>query len=541
IDPQLVNGGRTVPVLLNMEASPPVLKLHGTLLQHVSDQEILTALARPLATLLHLSSVTVGLVVKERDEKQLTALANQAARQLTTPVAHLTEIEAIVEQRVKLFEERLYQLVYHLADRPLAELNGTEDFIGELIERSSKWPEWLDVEPYDYILEAIRNTVEVLGDVKGLPAIAVLVELIWESIGLSTQSFLRIAARTLRGGQGEIRRDYILHNLARVTSESGEPVCEALTSWPAFGELADAWVELWKCEQQLVGNRNANLDVPRVSVYAPPGDVMGLSEPESLPWQFPLLCWTIRERDALRDLLVGLTQALDKTQDSVAPPSVYLDLLDAYDSPLKMSDDHFNIGLQSLGVDVELPADYDALLLRALRSSYTTTLVQYGSLDEASRQRAFHLLLGAYTGYMPQAKAVWDRRFYKIKEMDRAEAFAALITKIQHVLRLPILFNVFEDPDVDMSMLMPMPAFDMVVALPEGLDQIPIHIPLGALKPSLGNAPIRIRVIRVPGDPKAACTWLCDHHLTLTELRTQSPDQMLRAVNNDILRMLVFH
>lgn len=541
IDPNLMDAGRSVPYLLVDQEPTPLLKFNGTMLEQISDQEILMALSRPIATLLDLSTVTVGLVVKERDEKQLTALANHAARQLTRPVARLTEVEAIVEQRVQLFEGRLYELIYRLSDRSMTELKSTEDFIGQLIERSSKWPDWMEVEPYDYTLEAIRNCVEALEGVDGLPMAQVIVELVWESIGLSTQSFLRIAARTLRTGSGAFRRDFVLRSLALVTAESGQAIPEQITAWPSFADLATAWVELWKCEQELAGSRNANLDVPEVSVYSPPGDIMGLSEPESLPWQFPLLCWTVRERDALRDLLIGLTQALGKSQTSAPPPQVYLDLLDAYGSPLEMSNGRFNVGLQSLGVDVDPPEDYEAILLRALTSAYTTTRVQYGSLDESSRQRAFHLLLGAYTGYMPQAKAVWDRRFSKIREMEKAEAFATLITKIHHVLRLPILFDIFEEPDIDMAMLMPMPAFNLIVPMPEGIDQVPVHIPLGALKPSLGNAPIRIRVIRVPRDPNGTCTWLCDHELTLAELRTQSPDMMLRAVNNDILRMLVYH
>jgi hypothetical protein len=541
VEPALMDGGRAVPYVLE-EASPAShLRFNGAMLQHIDDQEIMMALSRPIATMLDLSSVTVGLVVKERDERQLTALANQTARQVSQQVAKLTEIEAIVEARVNLFEERLYQLVYRLAERSMTQLSTTEQFIGQLIKRSSRWPDWMEVEPYDYITDAIRHCASALDGTEGLPGAATLVELVWESIGLSTESFLRIAARTLRSSGGAHRRSFTLRTVARVVHEEGEELSEELTTWSTFSELSAAWKELWKKEQELAGSRNANLDVPAVSVYDPPGEVMGLSEPESLPWQFPLLCWTVRERDALKDLIVGLAQALGKTQSSTAAPQIYLNILEAYDSPLKIHEGPFNVGLKPLAVDVAPPPNYDETLLRALTSAYMTTRVQYGTLDEGSRQRAFHLLLGGYTGYMPQAKPVWDRRFNKIKELERGEAFATLVTKLHHVLRLPILFDIFEEPDTDTAMLMPMPAFNLIAAFPEGVDQVPLYIPLGALKPALGTAPIRIRVIRVPSDPSQACTWLCDHALTLQELRTQSPDMMLRAVNNDILRMLVYY
>ncbi len=553
----LCERGRAVPLQLLWDPSRkansvPELRLNEQLLGLVDEQEVFSVLSKPVASLLGLSPVVVGLVFREQDARQLKMLALSVAQGLEVPTVRLTAIRSWVSGRVDLFLARLRAVIELVAVQPPEEVSAADVLVSQLMASAEQWPQWFDVEELPYIQTLVSWADTALAGSEDMPTAQLLVEICWEGTALSVQSFLRHAARVLRGYSGSIDRKSLLHILSHAaTSTHNSSSSVHLSDWPGLSELEQAWKDLWIREQMLAGGRNADNQAPELSVFDAPGLAMRLSEPETLPWDLPLLCWTTRESEALRDLLLGMTRSLsclawmnESTSDCVF----------SVQTPVKgelIMDGSFRVQMQPVRSswgqclrqsDVEL-----AEQRRAFGSCFSKVRQQFMELEESSKQRVINVLHSAYGGYLPQARAVWQRRFSGIRELAPDVAFEQLALEFNTILRLPIILDPFDTPLE--NELLAMPALSLVVAFSEKPDasnsldkyeQAVVRVPMSAWKNLLGNVPIRLRVVSVPKDSTSDCTWLCDRELTLRELNSQSLENLLRAVQNDMLYLNVF-
>lgn len=554
---RLCERGRDVPLQFvwdptGQPGAVPELRLNEQLLGRVDEQEIFSVLSRPVASLLGLSSVVVGLVFREQDARQLKMLALSVAQGLEVPAVRLTAIRSWVSGRVELFLARLRAVIDLVAVRPPEDVGSADVLIAQLMASAEQWPQWFDVEDLPYIQALVGWADRALVGAEDMPPAQLLVEICWEGTALSVQSFLRHAARVLRGYSGSIDRKSMLHILAHaVTSTHKSSSSVQLSDWPGLSELEQAWKELWVREQMLAGGRNADSQAPELSVFDAPGLAMRLSEPETLPWELPLLCWTTREYEALRDLLLGMTRSLnclawmnESTSEFVfsAQTPVSSGLLMNGDFRVQMQPVRSNWSKDLRQNDGELGEQK-----RAFGASFSAMRQQFAELDEGSKQRVNNVLFSAYSGYLPQARAVWQRRFSGIRELEPGVAFERLALEFNKILRLPIILDPFDTPLE--NELLAMPALSLVVAFSEkanahnSLDryeQAVVRVPMSAWKSLLGNVPIRLRVVGVPLDSSGDCTWLCDRELTLRDLNSQPLENLLRAVHNDMLYLSVF-
>ncbi len=535
VDDSLNDGGRPVPVWTDLNANPPVIRLHKKLIETVDDAEILMAFQRPVAEILGISPVGVGLVLQCRDDRQLKSLANKAARQLDADRAQLTQVPAVVEQRMRLFEERLTEFAERFGDSVFLLLSGKDDFTSKLSRAKRGWPDWATVERASFMKGAIEEIEVAVEDFDDSPDPAMLVELCWESLDLSPQSFLRHAAQQLRTQGSHVDVERALRTLANIVDEGSGALSPTLERWEAFGELSSAWDELFREEQRVLAFTPGRRGTPSVSVLGSPVHTMGMCEPDSLPWSSPLLSWSMRERNALRDLLVGLRRTLEEKRPSTQIEDFIVGV-DSDEPALQVDVPDSELQVQVVAGEHSLPDNYSELLKRAMNATHQSMLAQFDNLDRASRQRVLQVLRSSYGGFFGEAKEVWARRFQAWKKWDEREAFATLCTEIRHVLGSAIIFDPFQDPrDSELRMV---PTFDVVVPRPEDVDRVMLYIPLAALRNTFQDTPVRVRVVEVFDD--GPCVWCGDIEVTLQTVEEQPTETVLKSIENDSVRLLVY-
>ncbi len=536
VNDTVTNGGRQVPIKVDMSADPPTIELHRKLIDSVGDDEILVAFQKPVSQILQISPVGVGLVLQCRDDRQLKSLANKAARELDTQRALLTQVPAVVEQRMSLFEERLSEFAEQFGDTVFLLLSGMDKFAGKLTRAKRGWPDWSTVEKSSFMKGAVEEIGVALEDVEGAPEPSILVELCWESLDLSPQSFLRHTAQKLRAEHPGMDIEPALRKLARIVDEDSGKLSQYLDEWAAYGELADAWTGLLREEQSVLSWTPRQRSVPDVSVFGTPQNTMRLCEPDSLPWTSPLLSWSMRERSALRDLLVGLRRTLEEKHTGNDVPVVELPV-DCDELPLETNVGEVELKLQIATGDKPVPSDYPKMLERALNACHQSMLGQFERLPSSKKTRALQTLRSAYDGYFGEAKEVWARRFQAWKKWDEREAFSILCTELRHVLGPAIIFDPFQGPRE--SQLRMVPTFTSVVPRPEDIDRVTTHIPLAALRNTFQDTPVRLRVVEV-FDEDTKCIWGGDLEATLETVEEHPTEAVLKAIENDSVRLLVY-
>ncbi|QDG50790.1 hypothetical protein FIV42_08620 [Persicimonas caeni] len=536
VDDTLSDGGRPVPVMTDLSQSPPSIRLHKKLIDNVDDSELLLAFQQPVSEILGISQVGVGLVLQSRDDRKLKSLTNKAARQLGGDRVHLTQIPAIVEQRMSLFEERLSDFAEQFGDSVFLLLSGMDDFTEKLKRAKRGWPDWSVVERSSFMKGAVEEIGVAVEGLEDAPDPAALVELCWESLALSPQSFLRHAAQKLRAEQSRVDVEQALLKLARIVDEESGELTGQLQEWSAYGELANAWSELFREEQRALAFAPGRRSTPPVSVFGLPLQTMRLCEPDSLPWDAPLLSWSMREHNALRDLLVGMRRSLAETL-----PNSHGEICDittkSDEKPLQVAVADSALQVQVVAGEHSLPDNYDELLARALQANHQAMLRQFERLEASQRKRLLQTLRSAYGGYFGEAKAVWDRRFQAWQKWDEREAFTILCTEVRHVLGAQVIFDPFQDPRE--SQLRMVPTFTVIVPRPEDTDRTMLHVPLAALRNTFQDTPVRVRVVEVFDDTDQ-CIWGGDLDVTLQTVEEHKTETVLKSIENDSVRLLVY-
>lgn len=538
LEASLERQGRRIVCEIDDSREPPVIHFNGELLGRVDDEEILGVFQKPVVNFLDVSPVNAALVLQIRDKDKLKSLYKRAAGALEVEPVDITDVPAVLEERLRLLSERVDEMTEALAQRATEASEDVAAGLDSLREQSEVvWPGWEEVQTNPYIDRLIDDVRDSIRGVSGMPKAKTLVELCWESLDLSTQSFLRHAARQLRSERDQdIDIERVLRVLAGVVTDRDVEVSEDVTAWPNFEQLADTWAQLFRNEQRLLAWTSEGRRTPPLSVFEPPIDSLHLNEPESLPWEFPLLSWSMREKKALRDLLEGQRRTLEGEMKNRFWLNIDLEV-DPPGSRLAMAEKPVDFAFQAATFRVDSAEAYRKRTRRAVRGYFKTMLAQFDALNEEHQYRLLQRLRASYDGYFSHSKPVWDRRFQAWKHLNPRRAFTLLTTELQHLIGATALFDPFEAPDA--LRVRSIPTFNFVLAWPRQRTKARTRVPLVALKCAFKDAPARVRVIEVPEEPNRSCRWLGDQELTLRTLVQQPTEKLMKAIESDAVGLMI--
>jgi len=534
LEDTLFDGGRRVAYTLDLETEPPTLALNAELLERVDDDEILFALAAPIALILELSQLNVAITLQTRDERQFRNLMNKASRRLDVTPVRATDVPSFVRIKMRTFGRRLEALTAEIGNPSAFEIEVTDELEDTLRDKPG-WPEFSTVASVKPLLEARNRFAQACSERRYANRVDTFVELLWDSLGVSPQSFFRNAARTLRAEGVDDLVD-ALGALEHAIVATNPSFSSALSEWSSYSEVYDGWQGLLQVEKSLFGVSTREADPGDVSVLAPARSAFGLNEPPSLPWSDPLVSWTVREVGGLRDLFAGSAQTMPGV-----PTQEFLTLDDLHrpaENVLDVESARASVSIQMLSLSADV-VPVDALLqARAFSASLHTLFEQFEGLPDQHQVEAVRMLRRAYDDYFPDQQQVWDRRFKNLQKLDPSEAFMKLATELTQIFHLPVLFDPIVKPGV--TELAPFPTLSFVLAMPaDTTERTPFWIPFTALSSSVGGAPLRLRVVAAPADPSVDCGWVCDRTLSLDKLEGQSLDLVARSVHGDCLHFAI--
>lgn len=534
LEDTLFDGGRRVAFTLDEDTSPPKLELNAELLERVDDDEILFALAAPIAKILGLSQLGVAITLQTREERQFRNLMTKASRRLDVAPVRATDVPAFIHIKMRIFAERLGAVTAKIGHAASFEIHVDQELL-EGLEDKPGWPEFADMASVPVLLEARNRFAGALAESKYARSVDTFVELVWDSLGVSPQSFFRNAARALRAENvGDLVE--ALSALEAAISSTDLSFSASLADWSSYSEVYDAWRGLLRVEKSLFGISTRDPDRGAVSVLEPARDAFGLDDPPSLPWADPLVSWTVREVGALRDLFAGSAQTMPgaPTQEFVT----FEELHRQEEQPLELDSNRASVSIQMLSVGSDVVPTDRLLEARAYSATLHTLLSQFDQLPQQHRVEAVRMLRRSYDEYFPAEKMVWSRRFKNLQKLEPFEAFMALSSELTRVFNLPVLFDPIVKPSV--AELAPFPTLTFVLAMtPETEERTPFWIPFAALTSTSGGAPLRLRVVAAPADPGAQCGWICDRTLALDKLEGQPLDLVAQSVHGDCLHFAI--
>ncbi len=516
--------GRRIPASVDLANDPPLFTLNEELLDRVGDDEILSALARPIALVLDISPMSVAMALQIRDERFLKSLATKSNRRADSGPIRANDLPAFVAYKISVFNARLSIVAAALGTYRKFEISAGDDTYAALRSRAS-WPDWADVLNLKCTADAVKGMQEALENTPWHEFAEMIAELLWDSLALSGQTFLRHAGRDLRGNNVP-RLVEVLTALLQAVRSHERTLNEDLSTWPIYADVNQAWRALDDEERRTFGVTTCEVDRRPTSVIGEAGVTFGMQEPSSLPWDCPLVAWTVREQGALRDLFVGIATTLP---NRTAVHSYSLSGLTREQVRLK---EGMGVawGLQ-VGSDRinSVPSDPESVA-QAYSSVLATMLDQFEALPLNHKDEAIRRIRRAYDDLFPDKIEIWTRRFAGTDGSD----FQTLLTGIQHMLNAPIIFDPFLRPNMDE--LAPFPTLTVVVARQGDSAVMPFWVPIAALESTTKGPPLRIRLVSVA---EASCAWECDRTLSLPKLEGQAVDLILTAVHNDSVQFLL--
>lgn len=543
IDASLFVQGRRVPMVVEQDAQQRwCIRLNAELLERVEDEELLFAFGKPIATMLELPSVSIGLVLQGHDEKQLRNLYHAAKSRVDAPTIASTSVLAIIEHRVRLFASRLKHLVVQLSRGHEVALK-EEALLVEHLQAQSSWPDWDTVGASAFMRETISAVEAALGQDKSTrhPPASTLLELCWESLDLSAQSFMRHVGRALRTQGMDVSRA-LLEAIARIVEPHGVEALEDVSRWPSMQELDQAWRALYMAELETLGRHyQGSAQVKTISAFARVCDAMSLREPAELPFDYPLVCWSVREVSALRDLLQGFVQAHRALKPAHDDDQELL-LVDvaAQVEPMQIDGARVSVELQVIGTTIEVLDGYEQLQRLAWEANRARLHAQFMAQPEDRQLSILKRLRGAYEGFFMQTKPVWERRLQGWELDEPLVALDRLAFGVEDVLKVPAYFDPFEAPDQDQMRMVP--HFCFVVAMNEHIERVPFKVPIISLisTAATGSPPLIVRLVKVNASNPQRCAWMCDRELTMMTMQGHPVQLTLRAVEGNMVRMLAY-
>lgn len=531
LERNLKKRGRRIVVDIDGDGDPPTVTFNAGFVEDVDSSEAIGLFEQPAVEILGVSSLRISLVLELEDEDSLNSLTNRARRGADTTPIGLAEVPAVVETRLQLLVRRLDDFVSLFSDQPALEADIRKGVQMVVSSDEARWPGWESVHGSSFI-QSLRAQIEAHDGRDSSPEPGTILELCWESLDLSPQSFLRHAARRLRADRNKkLDLVSVLRKMGKTIETPDEPISESAEDWDAFDELSESWAELFRTEQRMLAWSVVRRPTPELSVFEAPQMSLHLNEPESLPWKLPLLSWSVREQNALRDLLEGHRKTAEKKLEANQP----LDIRFSTDPTVAA----FETGEPSTRLDLvaEPPApggesrEARDRAERAIRACWARLYTQFSGLAKAKKNRLLKMIRSGYNGYFEQGEEVWDRRFQAWEDLPPEKAFTLLADELTFVLGSHAMFDPFLAPTT--SKLRQIPTFAFVAPYEEGASTARIRIPLIALKSGFDEAPSRIRAIEVPEDENAPCRWVGDREITLRDLVEQPNDKVLSNIEND--------
>ena len=542
IEDTIFKDGRRIPLSLDTTTTPPMLRLNGELLARVSDEDMFSTFTRPIAAILQVAPINVGLVLQGRDEKRLRDLYHAGRAHLPQQPIRSTSVRSVIERRVLMFAERVRKIIFELSGGVRVQFPSPASFIGWLESLNGNWPEWLDVQLEDFMGQAVDLSNDALSDIPDIPPAPMLLELCWESLDLSPPSFLRHMARELRSREMFMHEQF-LKIIAEVMAPGQVETIAHIDQWPSLHELRAAWEKLYLLERATLGHHDHSPQaIPALSVLQSPADSLGLREPEDLPWNYPLASWSVRESNALRDLLQGFIQTHHNRMRDESEAELLL--LDAPSPAQEFALDASSPGgvyfVEVVSSTLEVAAGYEELQARAMNAVRRRLQEQLAMHDAAGQLNILHRIRGSYDGFFMGTKGVWERRLQGWQHDTRADALARMSTAVGALLQSPVVFDPFESPETKAIRMMP--TFCFVVAVSPHLERVPLSIPINTISmtAATGTPPLRVRIVEVPDQPDQPCRWLCDKELTMDTMQGQPIQLTLGAIEDDSVRWIVY-
>src|SRR5699024_9908119 len=112
-----------------LERNPPVIRLNATLFEGIDDAELLRACHGSIGEILGVSPAAVGLVLQCQDERQLKMLVQQAARRAGGERVWRSQIPALAEQHMALFQKRLDAIAEYFGHQGARSWQDYKDFL----------------------------------------------------------------------------------------------------------------------------------------------------------------------------------------------------------------------------------------------------------------------------------------------------------------------------------------------------------------------------------------------------------------------------
>lgn len=529
----IFEGGRRLPISIELESGSPRIALNEELLSRVDDNEIIFALSAPIAEILELSPVSVALALAERDERHIRDLTLKASRRVESGAVRANAVDAVFDRKIKLLSDRLSSLALTLGIPDSFDFTN-DDELAEKVARSAGWPDWIDVASSPSLQRAVNTMSKSLGGTPWAESAADVVEIVWEGVGVSSHSFLRNAGRMVRA-HGLAEPQTLLAACARSVSMAEPGFDPKLDSWASFSEISDAWADLVAQERNLFGLGAREGQTPTLTVTEPAGLAFGMNDPEELPWDFPLLCWTVREQKALRDLLVGYSRTLPGADARARARGE----VTADEHPVL--DIHTGRGSASIQVMV-LGAEGTIIehdeQEKAVGAVMGHLVEQFSTLASDEQAEVVRAVRAAYDELFPKAAEIWARRFRDSARLPPVHAFRHLISEAGAVMGVPMLVDPFED--IESLELREAPTLVSIVGTRPTGGKTAFWLPLAALGATRYGTPIRVRVVEVDREANI-CRWVSDRNLHVGKLQGQSVDVMMRSIHGDALQMVVLN
>ncbi len=530
LEPNLTHEGRRVVVEIDEGADPPTVTFNAQFVDSVDSSEAMGLFEKPASDILGISSLLVGIILELEDDDSLNSLANRARRGATSTPVGLAEVPAVVESRLRLLLRRLDRFVSLFVDELELEADLRTGVEAVVSADETVWPGWESIKSSEFV-ESLLSDLEAHDELEALPEPETIVELCWESLDLSPQSFLRHAARRLRADRNpELSLEAVLRRLAETVEPPDEAIRDEADAWEAFGELGEAWAGLFRAEQRMLDWSVVRRPTPALSVFEPPRKSLSMNEPSSLPWEMPLLSWSVREQNALRDLLEGHRKTIANQVDAFSSGERNF-APEPEEAPFETDKAREDFEVVVEASPPELTPKDRRRLDRAAQACWARLVAQFARQSTSDKKRILETLRSAYDGYFEQGAQVWSRRFQAWEQFPPEVALALMTEELTNILGRRAIFEPFYSPNGTKPRQVP--TFAFVAAVGESEDVGHIRVPLIALKAGLDETPALIRALEVPDDAGERCRWIGDRKMTLRHLVELPNETVLRNIQND--------
>lgn len=537
IAPNLQEGGRRIIAEIDEKVDPPEVVFNEQFVENVDPSEALGLLETPIERILDVTPFRVNLLLQIDDADTRKSLVLRARRDADSGLAGVSDLPSVVDLRLRVFLDRLRQAAEKYGAEPDFDIDLRSAIETVVKSEAAGWPAWEEVAEEPFLGDVLEQLDEAFAGSASNPSPKTTVEIFWESLELSPRSALRQAAELLRAERSEtLHLTSTLRKLESVLRGSEGAIPESAADWREFREIWDEWKRLFRDEQRKLAWSPVRRKTPDLSVFEPPLESLGLDEPESLPWECPLLCWSVREKQALSDLLNGTRSTAAEQRDEDVGQTVAFETFSELRA-LESGRQTPTFALRpapSLDVAVGSTAERT---VRAVRACYGRLFQNFCRVSPSDQQSVLERLRSSYDGYFGDVQEVWDRRFQGWESLEPPGALRRLTLEIEHILGPATLLEPFTEPfDGEVCRI---PSFVFVAAFDADASVTHVRVPLIAMRSAFEDSPAAIRAVEVPEEDGEPCRWLGDEALLPRDLVEMPTEAVLETVRGDAVQLQV--